>query len=55
MAAAYDRATLMDQFSRQVQWQEEVVWDDQRQAVAAVRRLTLGPLCLRSEPQADPD
>jgi ATP-dependent helicase HrpB len=55
MAAAYDRATLMDQFSRQVKWQEAVAWDDQRQAVTAVRRLTLGPLCLRSEPLAAPD
>jgi ATP-dependent helicase HrpB len=55
MAAAYDRDTLMDQFSRRVQWQERVAWDDQRQAVAAVRRLTLGALTLRSEPLADPD
>ncbi|PKN26868.1 MAG: ATP-dependent helicase HrpB [Deltaproteobacteria bacterium HGW-Deltaproteobacteria-21] len=55
MAAAYDRATLMDQFRRRVEWQEEVAWDNQRQAVAAIRRLTLGPLCLRSEPLADPD
>jgi ATP-dependent helicase HrpB len=55
MAAAYDRDTLMDQFSHRVQWQESVAWDDQRQAVAAVRRLTLGALTLRSEPLADPD
>ena len=55
MAAAYDRETLMDQFSRQVQWQDAVEWDEQRQAVAAVRRLTLGALCLRTEPLSDPD
>ena len=55
MAAAYDRDTLMEQFSRRVQWQERVDWDAQRQAVAAVRRLTLGALTLQSEPLADPD
>jgi len=55
MAAAYDRDTLMDQFSRQVQWQEKVAWDGKRRAVAAERRLTLGALTLRSEPIADPD
>ena len=55
MAAAYDRETLMDQFSRQVRWQDAVEWDEQRQAVAAVRRLTLGALCLRTEPLSHPD
>ncbi|MDF1592104.1 MAG: ATP-dependent helicase HrpB [Desulfobacterales bacterium] len=55
MAAAYDRDTLMDQFSRRVQWQERVDWDAQRQAVTSVRRLALGSLTLLSEPLADPD
>ncbi|RJQ66666.1 MAG: ATP-dependent helicase HrpB [Desulfobacteraceae bacterium] len=55
MAAAYDRDTLMEQFSRRVQLRETVGWDDQRQAVAAERRLNLGALTLRSEPLSDPD
>jgi ATP-dependent helicase HrpB len=55
MAVAYDRDTLMEQFSQRVQWQERVAWDDQRQAVAAERRLALGALTLQSEPLADPD
>ncbi|MFZ1986529.1 MAG: ATP-dependent helicase HrpB [Desulfatitalea sp.] len=55
MAAAYDRNTLMEQFSHRVQWQVRVAWDDQRQAVVAERRLALGALTLQSEPLADPD
>ena len=55
MAAAYDRETLMEQFSHRVQWKDRVVWDEQRQAVAAERRLTLDALTLRSEPQNSPD
>lgn len=55
MAAPCDREHLMSQFRGRVRWQEEVGWDEQRKAVAAVRRLTLGALCLRTEPLADPD
>ena len=55
MAAAYDRDTLMEQFNHRVQWQDRVVWDEQRQAVAAERRLTLDALTLRSEPLNSPD
>ena len=55
LAAAYNRDTLMDQFSRRIQWQESVSWDSRRRSVAAVRRLTLGALTLHSEPLADPD
>jgi ATP-dependent helicase HrpB len=42
MAAAYDRETLMEQFSHRVAMAGSVVWDDQRQAVAAERRLDPG-------------
>jgi len=55
MAAAYDRNTLMDQFSHRVQWQQQVAWNDQSGAVEALRRLTLGALTLRSEPLTNPD
>ncbi|RJR40888.1 MAG: ATP-dependent helicase HrpB [Desulfobacteraceae bacterium] len=55
LAAAYDRETLMAQFSGEVKWKEEVYWDDQRKAVAALRRLTLGALTIKSEPLADPE
>jgi ATP-dependent helicase HrpB len=55
MAAAYDRDTLMDQFGHRAEWQERVEWDDQRQAVAAERRLLLGALTLRSELLVNPD
>jgi ATP-dependent helicase HrpB len=55
MAAAYDRDTLMDQFSHRVRWQEQVAWNDQIGAVEALRRLTLGALTLRSEPLPAPD
>ena len=56
MAAAYDRDTLMTQFSPRVQWQTTVGWDDQRQAAVAERRLLFGEMTLRSEAlaQADP-
>jgi ATP-dependent helicase HrpB len=55
LAAAYDRESLMDQFSGRIQWKEAVEWDQQRQAVPAVRRLTFGALCLRTEPLPRPD
>ncbi|RJR50886.1 MAG: ATP-dependent helicase HrpB [Desulfobacteraceae bacterium] len=55
LAAAYDRENLVAQFGKEVQWKEEVSWDNQRRSVAAVRRQTLGALTLKSEPLADPD
>ena len=55
MAAGYDLHTLMAQFGDRVRWEERVSWDDRRQAVAAVRRLTLDALILRSEPLAAAD
>ncbi|MCJ8499472.1 ATP-dependent helicase HrpB [Desulfatitalea alkaliphila] len=55
LAAAYDRDTLMHQWTHRLKWQETVTWDDQRQCVSAERRLTLGALVLRREPQTDPD
>lgn len=55
LAAAYDRDALMDQFHKQIKWREEITWDDQRQALAAQRRMILGELTLQSEPLAHPD
>ncbi len=55
MAAAYDRGTLLDQFSQRVQCQEQVVWNDRTGSVEALRSLTLGALTLRSEPLGHPD
>jgi len=55
MAAAYDRETLMEQFDHRLQRLRQVVWDSERQAVSAERRLTLGALTLSREPLAAPD
>ncbi len=55
MAAAYDRETLMDQFSHRMDWQEQVVWNDRSGSVEALRRLTLGALTVRSETLARPE
>jgi ATP-dependent helicase HrpB len=50
LAAAYDSATLSEQFASQLHWRAQVVWDDARQAVTAERRLWLGALIVRCEP-----
>ncbi len=55
LAAAYDSATLSEQFASQLHWRAQVVWDDARQAVTAERHLWLGALIVRCEPLANPD
>ena len=55
LAAAYDEATLLDQYGSQAQWVASVKWQPDRHAVAAVRELALGALVLRREALADPD
>ena len=55
LAAKTRKEDLLDQFSRQVQWQESVSWDARRQAVTARRHLLLGKLRLRSEPLKRPE
>jgi ATP-dependent helicase HrpB len=54
-AAAYDRDSLLAQFSHRVQWQDQVVWNDQKESAEALRRQTLGALTLSSEPLRAPD
>ena len=55
LAATYSLETLMEQFGHRTQWQEHVTWNEQRQTVEAVRRLTLAALILRTEPLPHPD
>ena len=53
-AAAIDEVTLFDQFGRQMQWRERIEWDDDRQAVAAERTLSLGAIMLKVESLKSP-
>jgi len=56
LAAAYDEATLLEQYNADTQWKTTVKWQAERQAVAAQRELVLGAaLVLRCEKLADPD
>ncbi|MFO7714460.1 ATP-dependent helicase HrpB [Desulfosarcina sp.] len=55
MAAATTKESLLDQFAQRVRWQAMVSWDDQRQAVSAVRQLVLGALTLATETLTCPD
>ncbi|HEX5680508.1 MAG TPA: ATP-dependent helicase C-terminal domain-containing protein, partial [Desulfobacterales bacterium] len=55
LAAAYDLATLLDQYAGQVHTREILDWDARRQAVVAERELRLGELVLKSEPLSAPD
>ncbi len=57
MAASIDRADLMDQFSKQIHWQESVAWDPTRQAVIALRKKMLGAVVLATEmiPHPNPE
>lgn len=55
LAAAYDRRTLTAQFGHRLAWQETVAWDDQRQALVAERRLTLGALVIEKAPWKNSD
>ncbi len=54
-AARSDEDILLEQFSDQVNWTNEVEWDSERQLVAAQRHLRLGALIVRSEPLVSPD
>ena len=54
-ATAYSMDILLEQFAEQFRWTEVVDWDSDRLAVAARRKLKLGALTLRSQPQAEPD
>lgn len=55
MAAAYDYNTLMEQFAHRLHRLASVAWDDQRQAIIAEQRITMGALILKQEPVAAPD
>ena len=55
LAAAYDLATLLDQYAGQVHTREILDWDARRQAVVAERELRLGALVLKSEQLSSPD
>ncbi|GAB6904169.1 ATP-dependent helicase HrpB [Desulfosarcina cetonica] len=55
MAAATNKAGLLDQFEDAIRWQANVSWDARRQAVSAERRQMLGALTLATAPLADPD
>ena len=55
LAASTAGEELREQFSQQVQWQENIFWDSQRQAVSAERRLVLGKIVLKREAMAQPD
>jgi ATP-dependent helicase HrpB len=54
-AAPYDWDILMEQLGGQARWDETVLWDSERKAVAARRELKLGALTLRSESLAASD
>ena len=55
LAAAYDLATLLEQYAGQVHTREILDWDPRKQAVVAERELRLGALILTSEPLFSPD
>lgn len=55
LAAAYDLATLLDQYAGQVHTRTVLDWDPRKQAVVAERELRLGALVLKSEPLSSPD
>jgi ATP-dependent helicase HrpB len=55
LAAAYDAATLLDQYAHRISWNETVVWSRERRAVSALRIQSMGALILRSEPLPHPD
>jgi len=55
LAAAYDEATLLEQYEANTQWKTTIRWQPERQAVEAHRELILGALVLRRENLADPD
>ena len=55
LAAAYDLATLLDQYAGQVHTRKILDWDARRQAVVAERELRLGALVLKSEQLSAPD
>ena len=55
LAAAYDLATLLDQYAAQVHTRKILDWDARRQAVVAERELRLGALVLKSEQLSAPD
>jgi ATP-dependent helicase HrpB len=50
LAAAIDIADLTVQFDDKMQWVARVDWDAARETVRAQRQLTLGKLCLKTEP-----
>jgi len=54
-AAAYDAATLEDQYGENCRRESVVAWDDRRQRVTAVARLVLGSLEIDHRPLDDPD
>jgi ATP-dependent helicase HrpB len=55
LAAAYDLATLLEQYAGQVHTREILDWDPRKQAVVAERELRLGALILTSEPLSSPE
>lgn len=54
MAAAIDKQDVVDLFAHRIHWHAAVDWDERRQAVAAIRRQTLGALILASETMPRP-
>ena len=54
-ATPYSMELLLEQFAKQLEWQEIVDWDSNRLAVAARRDLKLGALTLRSKTLPAPD
>ena len=55
MAAAIDKADLMDQFADRLQWRTTVAWDAERQAVISRRQQCLEALVLSSDVLDAPD
>jgi ATP-dependent helicase HrpB len=55
LAAAYDRATLLEQYAGRVHTRTILDWDPRKQAVVAERELRLGALVLASEQIFSPD
>ncbi|MCJ7829987.1 MAG: ATP-dependent helicase HrpB, partial [Desulfobacterales bacterium] len=54
-AAAYDSATLQEQFADRIQWEETIEWDARSLSVTACSTLRFGALALKSAPLPAPD
>lgn len=55
LAAPVSREEIEEDFSRQIQTEDQVVWDRRTESVSSMRRRKLGSLVLSEGSQADPD